>query len=93
MPVQKKLPHVCPACDTPLEVTSLACTSCQTTVSGSFDLPLLARLSNEDQQFVLNFVQSSGSLKVMAQQLGLSYPTVRNLLDDIISRINKNEQT
>jgi hypothetical protein len=83
----KKLPHVCPACETPLEVTSLACTSCQTTVSGSFELPLLAKLAEEDQQFVLDFVRCSGSLKEMAQQLGLSYPTVRNRLDDVIARI------
>ncbi len=91
MTVQKKLPHLCPACDKLLKVQSLACESCGTTVTGSFDLPLLARLSAEDLQFVLDFVKCSGSLKVMAQQLGLSYPTVRNLLDDIITRINHGE--
>jgi hypothetical protein len=91
MSVSKKLPGLCPSCDAPLKVVSLACESCQTTVSGSFDLPLLARLSSDDLQFILDFVQSSGSLKVMAQQLGLSYPTVRNLLDDIITKINNNE--
>jgi hypothetical protein len=74
-----------------LKVRSLACESCGTTVSGSFDLPLLARLSAEDLQFILDFVKCSGSLKVMAQQMGLSYPTVRNLLDDIITRINHDE--
>jgi hypothetical protein len=61
-------------------------------VSGSFELPLLSRLSGEELQFVLDFVKSSGSLKVMAQQLGLSYPTVRNLLDDIIQKIETNER-
>lgn len=86
----KKLPHLCPACDNTLKVTSLACESCGTAVSGSFDLPLLTRLSPDELQFVLNFVKCSGSLKVMAQQLGLSYPTVRNLLDDIITRIDNN---
>jgi hypothetical protein len=90
MTAQKKLPHSCPACDNTLKVTALTCESCGTAVSGSFDLPVLARLSPEDLQFVLDFVRCSGSLKVMAQQLGLSYPTVRNLLDDIITRINNN---
>jgi hypothetical protein len=66
---------------------SLKCDSCQTEVSGLYDLPALARLSTDDQQFVLQFVKCSGSLKDMAKFLNLSYPTVRNLLDDIIGRI------
>ncbi|MFR2062807.1 MAG: DUF2089 family protein [Alistipes sp.] len=37
--------------------------------------------------FILDFVKSSGSLKEMARKLGLSYPTVRNRLDDIIAQI------
>jgi hypothetical protein len=86
-PIKKTLPHVCPSCQSALKVTSLACDACETTVSGSFELPLLAKLSATDLQFVLDFVKSSGSLKVMAQQLGLSYPTVRNMLDDIIQKI------
>jgi hypothetical protein len=89
--VQKKLPHNCPACGGSLKVTALGCPTCETTIAGSFDLPLLARLSAEDLDFILDFVTCSGSLKIMAQQLGLSYPTVRNLLDDIITRIRNSE--
>jgi hypothetical protein len=68
-------------------VRSLKCDVCQTEVSGLYELPALARLSPDDQQFVLQFVKTSGSLKDMAKYLNLSYPTVRNLLDDIIERI------
>jgi hypothetical protein len=60
-------------------------------VSGLYDLPVLARLSSDDQSFILQFVKSSGSLKDMAKHLGLSYPTVRNLLDEIIKKINTYE--
>jgi len=81
------LPCHCPSCQSQLKVKSLKCETCQTEVSGQFDLPALARLSPDDQQFVLQFVKSSGSLKNMAKFLNLSYPTVRNLLDDIIERI------
>jgi len=56
-----------------------------------YELPALARLSTDDQQFVLQFVKCSGSLKEMAKYLNLSYPTVRNLLDDIIERVNNEE--
>ena len=47
------------------------------------------QLSEEDQAFVCDFVKSSGSLKEMAQRMGLSYPTVRNRLDDIIEKLNQ----
>jgi len=81
------LPCHCPSCRSQLKVKSLMCENCQTEVSGLYDLPALARLSPDDQQFVLQFVKSSGSLKNMAKYLNLSYPTVRNLLDDIIEKI------
>jgi len=72
-------------------VKSLKCDVCQTEVSGLYELPALARLSPDDQQFVLQFVKCSGSLKDMAKYMNLSYPTVRNLLDDIIERLKKEE--
>ncbi len=89
--MQKNLPHTCPSCSSVLHVKSLVCTQCSTEVSGVFSLPLLASLSQTEQDFIIAFVKSSGSLKVMAQKLGLSYPTVRNLLDDIISKIETNQ--
>lgn len=86
------LPCNCPSCQTQLKVKSLRCENCGTEVHGLYDLPILARLSVEEQDFILKFVKSSGSLKDMAKQLGLSYPTVRNLLDDIITKITNYER-
>ena len=85
------LPCVCPSCQSQLKVKSLKCDVCQTEVSGLYELPALARLSPDDQQFILQFVKCSGSLKDMAKYMNLSYPTVRNLLDDIIERLRKEE--
>lgn len=90
--MQKNLPHICPSCSSTLKVKSLVCEKCHTEVTGIFGLPLLASLTNEEQDFIVEFVKSSGSLKIMAQKLGLSYPTVRNLLDDIILKIETNEK-
>ncbi len=85
------LPCICPSCRSQLKVKSLKCENCQTEVSGLYDLPALARLTPDEQRFVLQFVKFSGSLKDMAKYLNLSYPTVRNLLDDIIEKLNKEE--
>jgi len=86
------LPFLCPGCQSQLKVKSLSCKQCCTEVTGLYDLPALACLPQDDQTFILKFVKSSGSLKDMAKQYSLSYPTVRNLLDEIIEKI-KNYET
>lgn len=85
--MQPKLPVQCPSCENALSVTQLSCPSCSTVVSGNYNLPLLLQISEEEQNFILQFFLSSGSLKEMALQMGNSYPTVRNKLDDIIQKI------
>lgn len=84
MSSQKKLPKTCPACGENLHVQAMCCEACDTRIEGSFPLPKLMLLPEEDHQFVLDFVMCSGSLKEMATKLKLSYPSVRNRLDDII---------
>ena len=84
-----KLPVICPSCAESLSVSELTCLHCQTKISGQYVLPILLRLSEEEQQFILEFFLSSGSLKEMAQKLGNSYPTVRNKLDDMIEKVKQ----
>ncbi|AJH14027.1 hypothetical protein MPR_0834 [Myroides profundi] len=52
-------------------------------------MPLLLQLSKEEQEFILAFFLNSGSLKQMALQMNISYPTVRNKLDDMIEHIQQ----
>jgi hypothetical protein len=85
--MKPKLPVSCPSCEAPLSVSGLTCNTCETSVSGNYALPALLQLSPEEQQFVLRFLLSSGSLKEMAAQMGNSYPTVRNKLDDLIEKV------
>jgi hypothetical protein len=90
--MQKKIPSECPSCNSQLLVKSLYCNNCGTSIDGLFDLPLQVKLTLDEQQFILTFVKFSGSLKEMAKHLNLSYPSVRNLLDDLIEKINKLEK-
>lgn len=82
-----KLPVICPSCSSSLSVSQMACPECTTTVSGNYPLPVFLQLSQEEQQFILRFLLSGGSLKEMAVQMGNSYPTVRNKLDDLIGKV------
>jgi hypothetical protein len=52
-------------------------------VEGQFTLPELARLSLEDQVFVVAFLRSHGSIKEMEQTFGVSYPTLKARLNRI----------
>lgn len=90
--MNKKLPLICPSCESALKVKQLHCENCETDVTGLYSLPIISQLSIDDQKFILDFVKASGSLKIMAQNMKLSYPTVRNRLDDIINGI-KNLET
>jgi hypothetical protein len=83
----KQLPVTCPSCAGKLAVKRLHCEKCQTEVEGLYPLPTLASLSHDDQEFILEFIKASGSLKEMASLLKVSYPTVRNRLDELIFRI------
>ncbi|MBN1786783.1 MAG: DUF2089 family protein [Sedimentisphaerales bacterium] len=87
----KRLPTQCPACQSQLNIKKLSCSKCQTEIEGLFTLPAMVRLSIDDQDFILQFVKCSGSLKEIAKRLKLSYPTVRNRIDDIIKQIKSLE--
>lgn len=81
------LPTKCPSCYGQLDVKSLGCSNCGTEVNGNYPLPALMLLSPEEQDFILTFVKKSGSIKDMASHLKLSYPTVRNMLNEIIKKL------
>ena len=47
----------------------------------------LTRLDQEDIEFIKRFMLCSGSLKDLAQEFGITYPTMRIRLDKVISKI------
>jgi hypothetical protein len=58
------------------------------TVEGAFTLPELARLSLEDQVFIVAFLRAHGSIKEMEQTFGVSYPTIKARLNRISGQFN-----
>ena len=72
-------------------MSRLECPRCSTAVEGEFVLPLLSRLSTDDQALLLSFLKSSGSLKDLARLYKVSYPTMRNRLDALIHRVGEME--
>lgn len=56
-------------------------------IEGEFELPKLARLSAEDQVFIMAFIQCHGSIKDMEVMFGISYPTVKNRLNRLADKL------
>jgi hypothetical protein len=59
-------------------------------VEGNFEVSPLARLSVDDQAFVIAFVRHHGSLKKMESLFNISYPTVKNRLNAIGAALDRN---
>jgi len=80
----KPAPTRCPICESELEVTRLHCLSCDTSIEGHFASGHFANLTPEQISFVFTFVRCEGKINRMEQDLGLSYPTIRNRLHEVI---------
>ena len=87
MMAEQPIGNECPYCGTPMTVTKMRCHSCQVTVEAPFPSSRLAALPVEHQRFIEMFVLASGSLKEIAGQTGVSYPTVRSRLDKVIDAL------
>ena len=74
----------CPVCAERLSVTRFHCRNCDTTIEGHFDVGRFGRLSAEQMDFLEVFVRCEGKLSRMEPELGMSYPTLRARLTEII---------
>lgn len=77
-------PTECPVCHDDLFVTQLVCRNCGTKIKGHFDLDRLSQLIPEQRSFIEIFILCEGKLNCVQEELGISYPTVRSRLDEII---------
>jgi hypothetical protein len=78
------MPGKCPVCGDELFVERLLCGQCGTSIQGMFLPQRLSQLSREQWEFVELFIRCEGKLNRVQEELGLSYPTVRNRLHDVI---------
>src|SRR3990170_5854834 len=78
---------LCPVCGERLTVARLHCRACATSIEGQFDPGPLGRLATEQLAFVETFVRCEGKLNRMERELGLSYPTLRSRLTDVIRQM------
>ncbi|HSM23785.1 MAG TPA: DUF2089 domain-containing protein [Anaerolineaceae bacterium] len=81
-----KLLSQCPICRSDLEVTRLYCHHCDTSIEGHFAPTAnpFNVLNKEQMHFLMTFIRCEGRFNRMEEELNLSYPTLRNRLQDIL---------
>lgn len=82
----------CPVCSKQLKITRLHCNYCQTTIENDFEVSKLASLGQEQLYFIEIFLKCRGNIKEVEKELGISYPTVRGKLDEIITSLGYSTQ-
>lgn len=85
------IPDKCPTCDGKLNVIELKCSSCNTRIIGDFYLDEIFQLKQEQQEFLKIFIKTRGNIKNMERELDMSYPTVRNKLNELIKTLGYEE--
>lgn len=74
----------CPVCGGEMRVTRLRCVNCSSELSGDFTLSKFHGLRPEQLRFIETFVKNEGKIKDVETELGVSYPTVRARLREVI---------
>ncbi|NIM04802.1 MAG: DUF2089 family protein [Armatimonadetes bacterium] len=80
----RKYVRSCPTCEGKLEAREFWCPECDIAVKGRFDRCEFCDLPEEQLTFLRLFVSRRGNLREVERELGLSYPTVRARLDDLL---------
>jgi len=87
----QKLFNQCPSCGSQLVVTEYKCPACQLQMRGEFQSGQLSALSDDELAFVKVFLSARGNLTEVERVLGISYPTIRNKLDEINNSLNRTD--
>ena len=86
--IEKKLmntlPTKCPLCGGEISVTRIYCADCDTTIEGRFVGGPFSQLTRDQLNFIETFIRCEGKITRMEIEIGLSYPTIRNRLQEII---------
>ena len=77
----------CPVCSESLEITRLYCRNCDTTIEGHFQIGRLSQLTASQLEFVEIFLKREGKINKVGEELGVSYPTVRGRLREVIEAL------
>jgi len=70
-----------------MDITHLRCNRCNTELTGTFAPCRFCALEDKHLTFIETFLRSRGSIKDVEKALGVSYPTVKNMLESALNAL------
>jgi hypothetical protein len=89
--MRKILEH-CPSCGSDLMVTHLICPTCKTMIQGEYKPCPYCKLPPKRAELLEAFLKARGNLREMERELGISYWTIRRMIDDLIQELGFEER-
>ena len=80
----EKLISTCPVCGDSLHISVLKCGGCGLELKNDFPIGRFDRLSEEQYNFLLDFLKSQGNLKAVQEKRQISYPAAKKRLSDLL---------
>ncbi len=77
----------CPYCRGDFVIKEVECQGCKTEIKGSFTANRFHMFNPDDLLFIEMFLKNEGNIKLMEKDLGISYPTVKSRLKNIIKTL------
>lgn len=86
-----KLISHCPICHSEFTVSSLHCNACGIELKGEYALSAFDLLSEKQYNFLISFLKNRGNLKDLQNELNISYPTAKKMLDELLTSLELSE--
>ncbi|MBQ7565661.1 MAG: DUF2089 family protein [Oscillospiraceae bacterium] len=83
----------CPVCSSKLHIQTLHCPECGLQLQNEFEISPFELLTEQQHRFLLTFLQKKGNLSAVQAQLGISYPTAKQMLNSLLSALHLEEAT
>lgn len=77
----------CPVCNSKLKAVKLRCDMCSTVIENDFQFTKFDYLDEDHLNFIEIFLKCRGNIKDVEKELGISYPTVRVKLNEVVSAL------
>lgn len=74
----------CPCCGGMLHISALQCSTCGVQIKNDFEPSKFDMLGGEQRAFLMAFLKNRGNMKTVQNELGISYPTAKKRLDDLL---------
>ena len=76
--------ETCPVCEGELRINRLSCQNCKSEFPVDRPMSKYDLLSNEKREFLETFLRKRGNIKMVGEELNISYPTVKRRLEELL---------